>query len=160
MRKLTIIGIGLFLVVAYIGGAMMPDNPWSSDPVTVTIEYEHEQMDDYSSEVEQALEYWEDKDDTYGSYTADWELVDESDADVTLKFVTEIDQCGSEVAVHGEFSGCAPQLEADSEGDGTVVKVVGFRDSGEATRTIKHEWGHLYGLNHSEEPQPLMDGTV
>lgn len=132
-------------------------DPWpSSDPVTVTIDNGASPDRDFESLVRQAISYWEANDERWGTYAADWEVVDDPDADVTVSVVDEVESCGDHPDPGG-LIGCAPVRGPDSLADGDEhVRVVGGYDDETTLLILKHEFGHLYGVSHGEEPADVM----
>jgi len=145
----AIIGYGVYVDLP------TPDNPWEEDPITVNIT--GEDSHEYVEELNTTLDYWMNHDERYGNYTANWTYTT-GNADVTVEIKDEIESCGLNVAVFSEFTGCSEIITTEHDPEHVTVKISTKSDN--ITRTMMHEWGHLYGLNHSQEPQPLMDGTV
>ena len=152
--------LGLLIGFGVYNDATTPDNPFESDPITVGTEYEVN--GDYSAEIETTLDYWERNDGRYGNWTGNWSLEPNAEnPDVELQFVREINSCGYSIAVYSEFTGCAPIIdnETDAEDMPPVTVKIAPYDTENVTRTMMHEWGHLYGLEHGMEPMPLMDAV-
>jgi len=158
----------LFMILAVVGlvgygmytDATTPENPFEEDPIRVNLTYgENVSHMDYSSEVNQTLAYWMDNDERYGNYSANWTVVS-SDADLTIEFVDEINVCGLSVTIFDEFTGCAPILNTTHDVDHDTIRILARANESAVLRTLKHEFGHSHGLNHSDDPQPLMDGEV
>jgi len=158
----------LFMFLAVVGlvgygvytDATTAENPFEEDPIRVNLTYgENVSHHDYSAEVNATLDYWMDNDERYGNYSANWTVVNE-DPDLTIAFVDEINVCGMDVLVLDEFTGCAPLLNTSMDVEHDTVRIVARDNKTAVLRTLKHEFGHIYGLNHSDRPQPLMDGTV
>lgn len=109
--------------------------------------------------VESSLAYWERIDADYGNYTTDFVLrPDAEDPDVLVQFVDSIGTCGSEG--DDAFIGCAPVLSDRQLAEPpTLVRVeTGYTD--ESTElALRHELGHVYGLEHGEGPGDLMDAA-
>lgn len=145
--------------------AGLPDpafaDPWpASDPVTVTIENDVDPDRDVESLTREAIAYWEANDERWGTYTADWKLVEESDADVTIAFVEEVESCGDHPSP-GDLIGCAPVRTPDNLADGDErVRVVGGYDDETTLLILKHEIGHLYGVSHDEGPTDVMVDSI
>ncbi|MFT4958234.1 MAG: hypothetical protein ACI9EZ_001560 [Halobacteriales archaeon] len=103
--------------------------------------------------VERTLSYWEHNAREYVGYGVDFELEpDAEDPDVIVSFQRTVD-------CHGEtgWLGCAPDVETvDTRSETMVVAVKGGYQNDSMVKTLKHEIGHVLGLDHGEEPMPLM----
>lgn len=133
-------------------------DPWpGKNDLTVAIESEVPSERDYRPLVTEALRYWEEVDGEYGEYEATFEVVpDPADADIVVSFTTEITQCGVETS---ELTlGCASLLGTSSAAlsPERVDIETGYTDES-TIRVLKHEFGHLYGLEHGQSPKPLMN---
>lgn len=131
-----------------------------TDTVTVGITYIASGDRNITPLVQDSIDYWMAHDDQYGDYTTDWEVVPNADnPDVVVLFVENIVKCGFGPN-HEYYIGCTDLLGTDRSAN-TPVQVeiaAGYNDES-TTNTIKHEFGHLYGLEHGEEPMPLMSAT-
>lgn len=132
-------------------------NPWGREEVTVGV-VNLANNRSITPLVEQALSYWENNTERYGTYPVDYVLVNEStqDADIVVRFVSTIEDCGHDTDLT-EPLGCAPLLTADTEPrrHEYISIRAGYIDES-TLATIKHEFGHTLGLTHDDEPQPLM----
>lgn len=133
-------------------------NPWfGKSPVVVNVSYEVNTSRNISPLVAETLEYWENQPQTVKNYTADFELRPDADhADVTVEYEDEIFGCGMELDFG--YIGCADQLDQDTTAP-TVTEVSiedGYTDKSTVS-TLKHEFGHVYGRLHGQEPMPLMN---
>lgn len=133
-----------------------PDNPWEADTVTVAVDDSLNQSRDISPLVNETLAYWNEHANTYGDYAVEFQYTtDTLRADIVVELVTEIPECGPEQ--ENKTVGCAPLLETGTTAAAqeTVEVVAGYTD--ETTRQIlKHEFGHVLGIEHDEEPMPTM----
>jgi hypothetical protein len=82
--------------------------------------------------------------------------------DVRVRFVDRIDTCGYNIAPY--FLGCAPYPDSIETYETADVRIAFGNENGQYTnrtiqRTLKHEFGHLHGVEHDQEPQPLMNET-
>jgi len=79
-----------------------------------------------------------------------------TDPDVRVAIVEDVQQCGGEQSE--TFVGCAPIYEdGEVESFESFVRIEGGYTPNSTVQTMKHEFGHLLGLNHGDEPMPLMD---
>lgn len=135
-----------------------PDNPWNSKNVTVTIQYKVNESRDISPLVNETLQYWNNHSDEYGAYS-DVQFVSAPHkffADIVVVVVPEIESCGE-----GDTDttvGCASVLdEYDTPTVPERVRVVAGYSDNSTTQILKHEFGHIMGVEHGEEPMPLME---
>lgn len=137
-------------------GPPYPD-PWPGSPTVVAINASATDGRDVEPVVASALEYWNENDERYGTYTTEFVLrPDAEDPDIVVEFVDRIDECGH--VAEEETVGCAPILSNRSlaERPTTVRIETGYTD--ESTELIvEHEFGHVLGLNHGDEPARLMN---
>ena len=136
------------------------DDPWlEPEPVTVRINDSADQPRRFVSLVNQSLRYWERNDDIYGTYTTTFTLrPDAPSADVEVRFVDEIATCDETDS--DDVIGCAPVYNASVyEPNTTVVRIERGYTNETTLTTLKHEFGHVFGLRHGMEPMPLMNET-
>ncbi|WP_323174842.1 matrixin family metalloprotease, partial [Natrialba sp. PRR66] len=76
-----------------------------------------------------------------------------TDPDVVVTFVDDVDECGDV----DDAAGCAPRLSSNSRVDPPVAVEVEANLSDESTVIVtKHEFGHVLGLSHDDDPQSIM----
>lgn len=162
MRNVTTAVLALAVLGALAYGATLPDNPFQSDPVVVAVEYD-DGVPNRTATVERAAQYWnENRSERYGNWSAELAVrPDADDPDVVVSLQQEVDSCGFDVAVLSEFTGCAPRLDADDDPDTPVtVAIDADRPPEQVERTVKHEFGHVFGIRHGMEPRDIMNATV
>jgi hypothetical protein len=103
--------------------------------------------------VDSAVSYWERHADRYVNYSIDFVVVpDAEDPDVLVTFQETVECRGTT-----GWLGCAPDVESVHDTSETMVVAIKSGYTNESTiRTIKHEFGHVLGLDHGQEPMPLM----
>lgn len=135
-------------------------DPWpESDPVVVGIAGETDNRD-WTPLVEQAVQYWESGAGApYRNYTADFVVrPNAEDPDVVVKFTDAILECGTELDAY--TTGCAPILGAQSLAEETeTIEVETGYTNASTLSTLKHEFGHLHGRLHEQQPMPLMNAS-
>lgn len=107
--------------------------------------------------LDDALTYWNVWSPRYGDYAMRFEIDNETYVpDIVVRFVGDILSCGE--LEDPEIAGCAPIIYANTTIRDRPVYV--YIESGweycETREIIKHEFGHVLGLHHDDEPQPLM----
>jgi len=132
-----------------------PDNHWRSETINLT--YAGGEPDrDYGPFVRAAADYWTDNSDRYAGFPVTFRVVDDREqADMQVRFVDRIDDCGTHDAE--SVAGCARILTEPSQVDRPVdVRVrTGFSDAS-TLAVLKHEVGHTLGLTHADQPQAVM----
>lgn len=137
-------------------------DPWpTEETVTVNLSVESGSDRDWGALVGEGLDYWQANQDRYATYTQD--LVfdpDAPDAEVTVSIVEDITQCGVHDDPDVEPLGCADRYNRSLLADETVrVRVESGWDDATTLQTLKHEFGHVYGLTHGEGPVGIMNAT-
>lgn len=135
-----------------------PENPWNKKNVTVSVRYEANKSRDIAPLVNETVEYWNNHTDEYGAYSEVTFVSTPNDrySDIVVELVPEIESCGEDDT--DTTVGCASVL--DTYSTPTVperVQVVAGYSNESTTRILKHEFGHVMGIEHGEEPMPLME---
>lgn len=131
-------------------------DPWpANSPVTVRIEGA-ENYEAAERHVSAAIEYWESGEGSqYRNYSVDMELrPNASTADIVVRYVDRIDQCG----IHNSdfIAGCAPAYSGEFVADETVVRINQQYEIPSQRRIVIHEFGHIFGRLHGQEPTDIM----
>ena len=130
------------------------DSPWGKKTISVAVSDEASgELHDATTE---AVEFWNDHQGEYSTYEYQLEEVDDTDgSDIVVQPESYPMACDIHVAT--DTVGCAPILDADMSVSGPVeVSVLEHMPQPAARQTVKHELGHVLGLTHDDEPQPLM----
>ena len=135
-----------------------PDNHWQSEELVVSYEAPAGDDRDYEPILEAGLEFWSEHSERYAGFPVDLRLAAPGDdADVHVRFVDRVGECGTEDHGDEHTAGCAPILTDHRQVDRPVeIRVrTGFDDESTAL-VLKHELGHTMGLTHDDEPQEIM----
>lgn len=133
-----------------------PANPWEQPEIVVGINNSVEDRE-YRPLVREAVEYWNDGGARYADH--DVTLVIDADADapdVVVHVRESIDFCGFTIS-QSITTGCADLVEpGQSPPDPATVELASGLTDETATETLKHEFGHVMGLDHGERPREVM----
>lgn len=136
-------------------------NPWGTQVVTVGLDPDGAQQQTVSPLVNETVNWWNDnRVDLYATYPVTFAYVGQTtDADVVVRFVDELSACGTEWR-EDQFLGCASVLRPQSlPSDPEVVQIrAGFKREDTLT-TLQHEFGHLLGLRHGDDPMFVMNAS-
>lgn len=135
-----------------------PDNPWEKENVTVTIWGSYNQSRDLAPLVNKSLAYWNENASKYGDYNVTFILKPNTrGADIVVDLVPRIPECGHDGGGDSTV-GCASVLKSYSTPDRPEkVRVVGGYSNESTVKILNHEFGHIMGVEHGEEPMPLME---
>ena len=141
-----------------------PQNPWEKQNITVSI-VDQPNDRDYQPLIEESLARWNQDLETVG-----WEgrFVYDATADnpdVPVRFVDEINQCGSELYNDTEqpLLGCAPIYNQTGEAldRPEVVEIATSLNDSSTVNVVTHEIGHTIGLTHEDtDDWPVMNETI
>lgn len=103
-----------------------------------------------------AVAYWNNAGNGYSTYPVVFTKTNEtSQADIVVQYGVSADDCGYETDERNV--GCAPLLDDRSPRSLPVVaRIEAGYTSDATTNTTIHELGHILGIEHGEEPMPLM----
>lgn len=156
----------LLLVVGHenpTSSATVPDpeiryaHPWGGDRLIVNITYATSVERTYTKNVREAVEYWETNDERYGNYTANWTVQpNASEADLTVTVTDYIHSCDGVEQNGSRILGCGDILNKNHYVKHADIRVVDGLIPTDTTSVLKHEFGHVYGRQHGQEPLPLM----
>lgn len=138
-----------------------PENPWNKENVTVYVQYDVNTSRDITPLVNETLRYWNNHTDDYGAYS-EIQFVstpNQEFADIVVEVVPQIESCG--IGGTDDTVGCASLLgQYDSPSYPEYVQIVAGYSNKSTTETLKHEFGHIMGVEHGEEPMPLMEARA
>lgn len=133
-------------------------NPWGQRNVTVGVSGDSSALtDEELAAVRGAVGYWNEQHAVYTDREVTFEFAPDARRPVVVvDFVPSIEDCGG----YGEPAitvACAPRYDPGADANvPTTVRVRNDQSGDALERSVKHEFGHLLGLKHGEEPMPLM----
>lgn len=131
-------------------------NPWGEEPIVIAIQSPNNTRVNYTKSVLRSVNYWKANNHTDLRYRPNF-VVEPSErrAHILIRFVTSIDSCGESVT--NETIGCAPILTADDRAASPeIVRVQKGLTNKSTYRVVRHELGHILGLQHGEGPAQVM----
>jgi hypothetical protein len=138
------------------GGRDPGDHPWYG---TVVVGVDGPEADRVAPLVAAATDYWAARAERYAGAPVTFAVrPDAADPDVLVRTVASLDSCDGV----RDAAGCAPHLTAADRPlpDPVVVTVrSGLRDDS-TLLVVKHEFGHLLGLEHSDDPSAVMSAAA
>jgi hypothetical protein len=133
------------------------ESPWGTDPVIVAVESGDSR--NVTPLVGAAAAYWNANASRYAGYPVELRVVpDAEDPDVVVRFVDAIPDCGTGEDVV-DAAGCAPLVTTAPPRTAPVEVVRGLSDDS-TVLVLKHEFGHLLGLTHADQPADVMQART
>ena len=133
------------------------ESPWEEAVLTVAVRNRADPSRNVTGPVAEALDYWADNA-GYADYPAEFHLrSDAADPDVVVWYNDSID-CED----HGDAIGCAPLLEVGTRVDAPVHVQIRYdqaHNRRQVRNTAIHEFGHVLGVTHCEEPHWVMSSA-
>jgi len=128
------------------------DRVWPDEPIVVGLAGDPDR--DYGPQIRAALDYWAANAATYVGYDVEFVYAPAaSDPDVEVAFADRIADCQG----ISDPVGCAPLVTERGQIDRPVTVTVrtGLTDDSTAL-VLRHELGHVLGLDHGDAPEDVM----
>jgi len=139
-------------------------SPWDTTVVEVGINNSAYPRRNVTQSALWAIAYWNANLQTYTDWNFTFRLVDQDDSDVELQVMDSHVSCdGDAVGKIGSNTspgyGCSSVSTRDVA-DETTIQVAGIQSAASMRLVIRHELGHVIGLNHTEKPYEAMGTAV
>lgn len=132
----------------------VPENPWRQETITVAVRNQAAPHRNFTAAVASAIKYLQSRDDDYGAYTVEFRLEpNASNPDIVVWYNQTIN-CEDSFA-----AGCAPLLNASYPADppeNVQIEHNKTRNFRQTREIIVHEFGHILGIQHCEQPHWVM----
>lgn len=135
-------------------------NPWNETELTVAVDAAATGDREVAYLVRHAAAFWSKHSERYAGYFVTFIVAaDAENPDIVVRFVDEVGECG-----HVDHpAGCATFVNASADIDRPEVLRVrtGLSDAS-TEHVVRHELGHLLGVEHGEPPREVMrpDATL
>ena len=129
-------------------------NPWNDSTLVVAVDTVAAGDRDVAGLVQSAAAFWSDHSEPFAGYAVDFVVErDAEDPDVVVRFVDTVTDC--EDVSHA--AGCAPLIDDSGDVDRpeTVTVLTGLSNAS-TEHVVRHEFGHLLGVEHGEPPREVM----
>lgn len=134
-------------------------HPWRGATLTVGVENSNASDGEFVRLVRNATGYWDQHVDEYAGYRATFVVEpNASDPDVRVVYADGRSPCGD---ANDPVLGCAPVIDRSGEPPRTVhVEITPGYSDATTRRVLKHELGHVLGLDHDDRPRSVMSATL
>jgi predicted Zn-dependent protease len=162
---LTVLSFPINLAASDFNSPKTFDHPWDHSPITVYIDSRDlppHYKPTYYTQIERALNYWEEGGNGKLSYTPVFKIIDSENADIRIRWVDNVEKDTN--APPGVAGYTTPQIKNErfvhvdiilGVGDYKGTKWVQYDDE---TMLVlaEHELGHALGLEHSNDKGNIM----
>ncbi|GAB7095650.1 hypothetical protein JCM30237_28040 [Halolamina litorea] len=129
-------------------------NPWNESTLTVAVDAGPLADREAAAHVRAAAAFWSDHGDLFAGYDADFAVdPDAAEPDAVVQFVGNVTACDDV----SHAAGCAPLIHESGDIDRpeTVTVEAGLSNAS-TEHVVRHELGHLLGIEHGEAPREVM----
>ena len=112
---------------------------------------------DVERNARESLGFWEEHSREYVDFGVEFEVVDD-EPDIVIRYADDPSGCEDVEGYSERVLGCAPLIRPGRNVRRPVTAhvVAGHRPFGKIRVTTKHELGHIFGLDHDDEPAWIM----
>ena len=130
------------------------ENPWNTDTLVVEIVSGGQLIENFPSMVENAVNFWNRNDERYLGYPVTLSLRENaSNPHIRINVEQQIDSCGD--VENAGLVGCSP-LVRNGKSSPASIRIEAGHSRSVTDTTLKHELGHVLGLDHADNPQEIM----
>ena len=133
-------------------------HPFADAVLTVRVDDDSDSDHDTVTIARDALAFWERYSQEYVGFGVEFDVVDDEEPDIVIAFADDPSGCENVEGYSERVLGCAPLIRPGRSVRRPVVAhvVAGGRPTGKIRVTTKHELGHIFGLDHDDEPRWIM----
>lgn len=137
-------------------------DPWvRQDTVVVGVATPGNESRAFAPLVNESLAYWQSGPGArFANYSTTFVVrPNAANPDVRVRLVSSIVECGTEL---DSFTvGCADLLSKQDVADGDEqIRIEAGYTNASTRRVLRHEWGHLLGRYHGQQPRGVMNATI
>lgn len=132
---------------------------FADSTLSVRIDSRSETNHDVEQIAHEALAFWEEHSRKYVDFGVEFDVVANVDEpDIVIAFADDPSGCEAVEGYSDRVLGCAPLIRPGRRVRRPVTAhvVAGHRPTGKIRITTKHELGHIFGLDHDDEPRWIM----
>ncbi len=129
-------------------------SPWGDHRIVVAIDDQGEPSRNFTSEVQQATQFWQTHDRRYLGYQVHYVVKpNASNPDIVVTMESTIPKCGNTT----DAAGCAPLIQNRRQiHPPEHVYVESGLSENSTVLVMEHEFGHTLGLDHQSAPHRIM----
>lgn len=133
-------------------------HPFADSTLSIRIDNDSDTDHDTDRIAQEALDFWEEHSHEYVDFAVEFTVVDDDEPDIVIVFADDPSGCASVEGYSERVLGCAPLIRPGRQVRRPVTAhvVAGNRPTGKIRVTTKHELGHIFGLDHDDEPRWIM----
>lgn len=133
-------------------------NPWNETTLTVAVDASTTGDREVDYLIRHATAYWSKQSEAFAGYFVTFEVKPNAEnPDIVVAFKEDPGECGHV----DDPAGCAPFINSSAVIDRPVRVTIEAGLADESTEhVLKHEFGHLLGIEHGDPPRDVMDADT